>query len=162
MGELRYRSIHDLVIPLLKTDLNVKIWGKHWEGIGLFYPDMKVPKLMYQGILPFQQTPRVFSSTKINISIQTCKDQLSNRTLDILASGGFLLTSNTKAVREKLRPGINCIASNSPEETLDLVTYYLDHDNERKLIAEHGRELAVQQFDYTRTLQKIWYEIETE
>ena len=33
-------------------------------------------------------------------------------------------SSNTKAVREKLRPGIDCVTSNSREETIEPVYYF--------------------------------------
>lgn len=160
-GELRYRSVNDLVLPLFdQKQWNVKIWGRDWDGIGSCYPNRSVPASVYQGLLPFTETNKVYSSAKISISIQTCKDQLSNRTLDVMASGGFLLTSNTKAVRERLRPGVNCAASDSPGETLRLIRYYLEHEEERKKIAEEGRRYALERFTYQKTLKTVWPEIE--
>lgn len=160
-GELRYRSIYDLVLPLLKeNNLNVKIWGRDWDNIGWCYPGQSVPEKIFQGLLPFTETNKVYSSAKVSISIQTCKDQLSNRTLDVMASGGFLLTSNTKAVRERLRPGVNCAVSDSPAETLRLVRYYLEHESERREIAEEGRRYALEHFTYQKSLQRVWSEIE--
>ena len=161
IGELRYKSIHDLVLPLLdQSKYSVKIWGKHWGNIDWCYPGKKVSPAMLQGKLPFPETPSVYRSAKINISIQTSHDQLSNRTMDIMACGGFLLTSNTKAVREKLRPGVNCATSSSPEETIRLIEHYLQHDEERRRIAHEGYKLATEQFAYQVTLSKIWPEIE--
>lgn len=161
IGELRYKSIYDLVTPLLnQSRYDVRIWGNHWDVIDRCYPGMKMPPHMAQGKLPFHKTPSVYRSAKICISIQTCLDQLSNRTMDILACGGFLLTSDTKAVREKLRPGMNCIASASPEETMQLIDYYIEHEDERRQIAEEGRKLALSRFAYTVTLREIWPQIE--
>lgn len=162
LGELRYKSIGDLVVPLLDRQLDVKIWGRDWENMDWCYPGKKVPAPMLQGKLSFPETPVVYNSAKICISIQTSKDQLSNRTLDILSSGGFLLTSDTKAVREKLRPGIDCVVSGSPEETVRLVEYYLKHEAERRQIAAQGLITARERFAYQKTLMTVWPEIEGE
>lgn len=159
LGEIRYKSIHDLVIPLFESNLDVRIWGRDWENTDWCYPGKTAPSRMLQGKLPFPETPSVYSSAKISISIQTCNDQLSNRTLDIMSSGGFLLTSNTKAVREKLRPGVNCVVSNSPEETIHWVNYYLQHEAERKRIADQGLVDARERFAYQKTLPIVWPEI---
>ncbi len=161
-GELRYKSISDLVVPLLDRQHDVKIWGRDWESITRCYPGKKVPPHMLQGKLSYTETSAVYNSAKICISIQTSKDQLSNRTLDILSSGGFLLTSDTKAVREKLRPGIDCVVSGSPEETVRLVDYYLAHEDERRQIAEQGLITARERFAYQKTLATVWPEIEGE
>ncbi|GIQ70816.1 CgeB family protein [Xylanibacillus composti] len=86
LGEIRYKSVYDLVLPLFDQPYQVKIWGRDWSGIGRFYPGRKAPPSFLQGKLPFDKTPTVYSSAKICISIQTCDDQLSNRTMDILSS----------------------------------------------------------------------------
>lgn len=158
-GDIRYKSIFDLVIPLFDQPYQVKIWGRDWEHIDWCYPGKKAPPHFLQGKLPFTETPKVYSSAKVCISIQSCDDQLSNRTMDILSSGGFLLTSRTKAVREKLRPGMNCQASSSPAETVELVRSYLTNEKERATIAQNGRTYAVEQFSYVKTLQSVWPEI---
>ncbi len=162
LGEIRFKSIYDLVIPLFDQEFDLKIWGRDWENIHRYYPGKKAKPRMLQGILPFTNTPKCYSSAKICISVQTCNDQLSNRTLDILSSGGFLLTSDTKAVRQKLEPGINCVISSSPAETLQLVNYYLNHEEERNKIAMKGRVAAVERFSYQQTLRLVWPEIEWE
>lgn len=162
IGELRYKSINDLVIPLLEEDIDLKLWGRDWERLDWCYLNKKVPEKMLQGKVPFTETPAVYNSAKICISIQTCKDQLSNRTFDILSSGGFLLTSNTKAVREKLRPGVDCIVSSSREETVELVKYYLNHNEEREKIANEGFKTGVERFSYQKSLLTVWPEIEYE
>ncbi len=162
LGELRFKSIYDLVVSLFNQRYDLRIWGRDWEKIHRYYHIEKPKVGILQGKLPFTETPKCYSSARISISIQTSTDQLSNRTLDILASGGFLLTSNTEAVRHKLHPGVDCVVSNSPAETLQLVDYYLHHENERKRIAEKGRRIATDKFSYQQTLQAVWPAIEWE
>lgn len=162
IGEIRYKSINDLVVPLIDKDFDVKIWGRDWDVLDWCYLNKKIPERMLKGKLPFTETPSVFSSAKICISIQTCNDQLSSRTLDILSSGGFLLTSNTKAVREKLLPGVNCAVTNSRDETLELISYYLQNEQERIQIASEGHKTAIEKFSYQKSLSTVWPEIERE
>ena len=162
IGEIRYKSINDLVIPLLDQDIDLKLWGRDWEGLDRAYLNKKVPEKILQGKLPFTETPSVYNSAKICLSIQTSKDQISNRTFDILSSGGFLLTSNTKAVREKLRPGIDCVTSSSRKETIELVHYYLKNEEERKKIATEGMKTGIERFSYEKSILSVWPEIEIE
>lgn len=111
---------------------------------------------MLQGKVDFSRTPYIYSSAKICLSIQTSRDQLSNRTLDIVTSGGFLLTSNTEAVRKHLPPGVYCDATSSPAETVEKIKYYLQNDNKRREIAEKGQKYALEHFTYQQKLHEAW------
>ena len=44
IGEIRYKSINDLVIPLLDQDIDLKLWGRDWEGLDRAYLNKKVPE----------------------------------------------------------------------------------------------------------------------
>ncbi|WP_134684422.1 CgeB family protein [Brevibacillus migulae] len=158
-GEIRSKSISDLIIALFDQPFHTKIWGGGWDVVENYHDGKKAPEHMLQGKLPYSETPKVYSSAKICLSVQTCNDQLSNRTYDILSSGGFLLTSDTPAVREKLIPGVNCVTSNSPEDTVNLIKHYLAHPVERMQIAEAGREYAMAHFAYQKTIPLVWPQI---
>ncbi|WP_010282116.1 CgeB family protein [Bacillus timonensis] len=155
----RRKSIADLVIPLFDTPYNVKIWGKGWDNVKDYYEKLPRPGML-QGILPFHHTPQVYNSSKINISVQSLENQVSNRTYDILTSGGFLLTSDTPAIREILRPGLHCEVSKSPEETLEKISFYLKNEGIRKRIARNGYKFARKQFGYQSTIPRVWPEVE--
>ncbi|BBH25013.1 spore protein YkvP [Paenibacillus baekrokdamisoli] len=158
----RRKSLSDLVYPLFDAPFDTRIRGRDWDtelprNIGI----TANPKMLY-GILPYQETPLVHNSAKINISVQTVEDQLSSRTYDILASGGFLLTSDSPGVRARLKPGINCVVSNSPEETIELIKYYLKHEGKREDIARKGREFACTEGSYVTNIPRVWPMIEEE
>ena len=155
-GEIRSKSISDLIVALFDQPFHTKIWGKGWDQVGNYHGGKSAPAHMLQGKLAFSETPKVYSSAKICISVQTCNDQLSNRTYDILSSGGFLLTSDSPAVRGKLKPGINCAVSKSPEDTVRLIKHYLDHPDERVEIARAGREYAIEHFSYQKSIPLVW------
>ncbi|GIQ68516.1 spore coat protein [Xylanibacillus composti] len=147
----RRRSIRDLIVPLFQSGLHVQLWGKDWEHAAEYYGTSPAPG-MHKGNLPFHRTPAAFNSAKINIGVQSIEEQISNRTYEIMASGGFLLTSGTAQVHKLLQPGLCCEVSNSPEETLDKIHYYLNHEDERRRIAMNGMQLAREKFSYSVTL----------
>ncbi len=96
------------------------------------YIGREIPRNWIHGYLDYTEAYKVYSSAKIIIGLQNCESQLTQRTYEILGSGGFLLTSDTPAVRGKFKPGRDLIVSSSPKETLEKVKYYLNHDSERK------------------------------
>ncbi|QIC05454.1 glycosyltransferase [Brevibacillus sp. 7WMA2] len=155
-GEIRHKSICDLVFSLVNQPFKTKIFGKGWENVQHHFSNINLPSEMLHGSIAYTETPKIYNSAKISISLQTCNDQLSNRTFDIMSSGGFLLTSDTPAVRIKLIPGVNCVISNSAKETVEKITYYLIHEEQRIQIAKAGRDYAIRHFDYKNTLHDVW------
>ncbi len=156
----RRQSITDLVVPLLEEVINLKIWGRDWNQVES-YLGVDAPRSdVWQGLIPFTETPWAYNSSIINVSIQSVENQVSNRTYDILSTGGFLLTSDTPGVREKIKRGVHCEVSASAEETKEKVHYYLIHDETRNRIAQAGRELAIRHLSYQSTLPAVWTLIE--
>lgn len=152
----RRQSIADLAAPLLHSPIHFKVWGRDWNNISSYLGVAPPRSDVWQGLLPFIKTPQVYNSSKMNLSIQSVEDQISNRTYDILANGGFLLTSDTLGVREKFQPGVHCEVSASSEETVEKVNYYLIHDEIRSKIAQSGMEQASRYHSYQHTLPIVW------
>lgn len=157
----RRKSIIDLVSPLFEASFDTRIWGRDWNEMQQYLGIIPKNEFLH-GFLPYYFTPLAYNSSKINISLQTVENQISSRTYDILSSGGFLLTSDTPAVRELLQPGHCCVISSSPKETVEIIQYYLAHEDERREIAQKGLELARNQFAYQKTIHRIWHRIENE
>lgn len=158
----RRKSLADLVYPLFDAPFDTRIRGEGWETDLPKYIGITANPSMLYGPIPYYETPKVHSSSKINISVQTVEDQLSSRTYDILSAGGFLLTSDSPGVRERLQPGINCEVSSSPEETIEKIQYYLTHEEERLAIARRGREFAETEGSYQTNIPRLWPMIEAE
>lgn len=155
----RRQSIAQLVLPLLHSTVDLRLFGRDWNHIPEYFGDL-VSSDRIRGTLPYHLTPVVYSATKINLGIQSVPDQCSNRTYDILCNGGFLLTSDTPAVRERFTQGVHCDMSGSPQETLEKVKYYLAHDDIRRSIAARGMEYVRSRFAYQVTLPQVWPDIE--
>ncbi|QXE18944.1 glycosyltransferase [Clostridium sp. 001] len=131
-------SMETLIVPLLKNNIRIDFWGNNWDKVKS-YVKCDIPKEWIHGHIPYKDANKVYCSSKIVLGLQNYPDQLTQRTYEILASGGFLLTSNTAAVRQLFKSGRELAASSSPEKTLSLVRYYLNNSRERKRIADCGK-----------------------
>ncbi len=106
------------------------------------------------GYLHYTEACKIYSSADIVIGLQNHLTQLTQRTYEILGSGGFLLTSDTPEVRRLFEPGRDLVISSSPEETLELVSYYLENPVERENMRRQG-SLAVEKHSYKHRAKYI-------
>lgn len=143
----RIKSIETLISPLLKQNIKVDFWGWGWKEMDEFV-GTSIPDEWIHGKLPFTETSKVYSSAKIILGIQNHLTQMTQRTYEILASKGFLLTSDTPVIRHLFKPDRDLVVSSSPEETLALVDFYLKNNKEREIIRNQG-EISVRAHSYS-------------
>jgi spore maturation protein CgeB len=101
--------------------------------------------------------PRVFHRSKININI-TMRSIMSGvplRVLDVLAAGGFLLTSYTPEIEEYFKDGEDLVIARTPEEMVTLAARYLSDDEGRRQIATNGQKKVFEKFAYTKILPDL-------
>lgn len=153
----RKRSLQALVSPLLERGYDLKIWGNNWHLAPTFGLPVRDGMLRYY--LNHRETPAVYSSAQIVIGLQNEFDYRTNltmRTCEVLGAGGFLLTSRTDAVARMFEHGKHLIMSGSPEETVELVDYYLAHPEQRGKIAAAGKARVRSRHTYAhRALQLL-------
>lgn len=153
----RFVSMHTLLIPLLKNNIKVDIWGKHWIE---YARDMKkitncdIPAEWLHGYLYYPDTSKLYSNSDINLGLQNHTIHLSRRIYEILGSEGFLMTSDTPEVRRLFKPGRDLAAASSPEETLEQISYYLKNPQEREKIRINGKK-AVSSHTYKHRAEYI-------
>lgn len=99
---------------------------------------------------------KMFRATKINLNItfRLITKGISLRALDIMAAGGFLLSNIQEELVENFIPGVDFVCFTSEKDAVDKVEYYLEHDDERRKIAENGHE-AVKRFSYDNQFMRI-------
>lgn len=131
----RNTSLKILVNPLLKSGMRIDFWGRNWDKMKPFL-GFDVPPQWMHGYLPYTEANKVYSSADIVIGLQN--RQLTQRTYEILGSEGFMLTNDTAAVRQLFKHKRDLLISSSAEETLNLVSYYLEHPEEREKIRKNG------------------------
>ena len=113
-----------------------------------------------QGYFPNNLLGDLCESSKIILGVQcdaSSVTQLSMRPFEILACGGFHLTQYTKATENWFENGKHLITSKSPEETIDIVKYFLNpiHESERNRIRIHGMEYVRNEHTYYKRVKNI-------
>lgn len=105
----------------------------------------------------FDEMPKVFKLSKINlnISLKCIQSGIPLRALDILASGGFLLSNYQAELAEFFTDGEDLVMYYSLEDALAKCEYYLEHEEERLAIARNGHEKVKALFGYENRLKKI-------
>lgn len=104
------------------------------------------------------QLPHIYRQSKINLNI-TCRSITSGmplRVLDIMGSGGFLISNYQPELAEYFIPGEELVLYDSMADLEDKVCYYLTHDDERIAIAQRGYEKVKQQFSYEKMLKEMF------
>ena len=101
--------------------------------------------------------PKVFktSAINLNISLKTIRTGIPLRILDILASGGFVLSNFQEELAEYFKLGEEIITYGDLEELYYLTDYYLKHEEERKCIAANGLERVKKDFRFEDRMRKM-------
>ncbi len=105
-----------------------------------------------------EEMPKVFKSSDINlnISLRSILTGIPQRCLDIMGCKGFLLSNYQTELTDYFENGKDCAIYTSVEEAADLCKYYLEHDIERKRIAQNGYFNVKKNFTFEERLSKIF------
>lgn len=77
------------------------------------------------------------------------------RTFEIAASGAFQLTDIRQDLGGFYHPGTEIETYSSPQEMMDKINYYLQHEEERKAVAWNGLKRTLQQHTYVHRLAQL-------
>lgn len=105
-----------------------------------------------------EQMPVVFNHSKINLNItlRTIKTGIPLRALDILGSGGFLLSNYQAELNEYFEDGKELVLFTSLDDCMEKIDYYLTHEDERQKIAIAGKEKVSRDFSYSVGLSRLF------
>lgn len=139
-----------LLLDILSESYQVQLYG----------PDKaeELPKVLWRGSAGyFDEMPRVFKTSKINlnISLKCIQSGIPLRALDIMGSGGFLLTNYQPEIAENFIDGEEVVMYTSLEDAVAKCAYYLEHEEERQQIAERGYKKVKQLFGYEDRLRAM-------
>ena len=103
-----------------------------------------------------EKMPEVFYKSRIdlNITLRTIRTGMPLRALDVMAAGGFLLSTWQQELDEYFENGSDLVLAKDPEEMLLFADWFLKHDAEREEIARRGCESVCAQFDYEKVLRE--------
>lgn len=144
----RHKSLNTLIKPLLENNIRINFYGRYWDEMKDIL-GVDIPSEWIHGYIDYTDANKVYSSSDIIIGLQNLPTQLTQRTYEILGSGGLLLTNDIPEIHRVFKAGKDLITSSSPEETVKLVNYFLQHFEMREKIRENGRK-AVKKYSYEK------------
>lgn len=106
----------------------------------------------------YTEMPLVFSLSKINLNVTlSCiKTGIPLRVLDILGSGGFLLTNYQEELKEHFIDGEDLAVFHDIPDLCRKADYYLKHEEERRRIAASGLQKAKQFYNYPLQIETMF------
>lgn len=136
----------------------VRVWGFTWERMKHVPPGMELENLPLWG----DEYARAICAFDINLCfLRKCnRDLQTTRTMEIPACGGFMLAERTEEHLRLFTEGREAEFFADDKELIRKIRYYLDHPEERRQIAERGRERCLRDgYSNTERLRQILEQI---
>jgi spore maturation protein CgeB len=125
------------ILYLAKNGVNVRVFGGgKWVEYKGKYTNLQIENKGLYG----KNYSKSFQTFKISLCFlrKMNFDQQTTRTMEIPACGGFMLAERTEEHLSLFEEGKEADFFSSNEELLEKCRYYLNHESERRLIAEAG------------------------
>lgn len=154
VGNIRQNKIRKIISDMGNPPYNIKIWGWGWKGLipdewygGDYYENEKLNEL-YAG-----------SKIVLNDHHEDMRREgfINPRILDVLASGGFVISDNILGMDELLNKSV--VTYNTPVELCGIIEKYLNDDAGRDSLTKRGQEIALR-YTYNITCSEIIRHIE--
>ena len=133
---------------LKNRNIPVHLFGSGWEGY-----------------VPFEEMMDIFGTSKINLNFSRATSNrmgIKGRIPLVCLAGGFLLTEYVPGIENYFEIDREIVCFKTAEEMIDKVTYYLNHDEERRAIAQAGWKRATSEYTPFHMLSKVFGEIEAD
>ena len=117
-----------------------------------------MPKLkVLPGMDYYTEMPVFFRKTKINLNppFRAVWSAIPQRALDIMSSGGFLLSGYTEELGYFFENGKEMVMYDSIEDAVEKAGFYLKNDDLREEIRKNGAEKVNRDFSYDERIQEI-------
>ena len=133
------------VTELERIRLLKKVSEKHNLSLFTYQKTPELPKANNLGTVDYyKDMPIIFNKSKINlnISLKSILTGIPLRCIDIMGSGGFLLTNYQADLFRHFEAGKHFDYFTDDDDLLRKIEYYLDHEDERMTIAETAMKLV--------------------
>ena len=142
------------ILQAINQRFDLKTWGAQWQKYDLTCPKTRVYPREYA---------KICYATKIILGCDQSfelEGYFSNRTWITLGCGGFLLTNYNPGLEDIFTKGKHLEWYHDEGECLELIAYYLKHEDRRKQIAQNGYEFAHTHRTYDEVIDDIISHIE--
>ncbi len=158
-----YMERWKLVKRIVDENLNIKWWGPRiHRKIGTFVLGLLLSKVSraYGGRFVWNETyAKAIHLSKVFIARDAYPNvrlSMSSRMFTAMGLGAFYITFPTSGMEEMFEPGVELVTFDTPDDMIDKMRYYLDHDDEREAIAEAGRKKTLSQHTYQHRFERMF------
>jgi len=149
-------GIDTILTPLLRSSYRLNVYGtEHWLNNTDHYT---LPSNVYRGYLAYEALPMAYSSARIVLglnSVVNSPSMMSMRAFEALGCGAFYLSHWTLALENLFQNHTHLVWSKNPDETLELVHYYLTREDLRNKIALAGQQEVYNLHTYSKRINSI-------
>lgn len=112
---------------------------------------------VHGGVSSLTEMPKIFHLSKINLNmtVRPIAEGLPLRIFDILGCGGFCMTNYQAELPDYFEIGTDLEAYSSMEELVDKCAYYLEHEEERRQIAQNGYRKVCENHTYFHRIKDM-------
>lgn len=103
--------------------------------------------------------PSIIFRNMINFNLPRAYPQIKGRNFEVPACGGFMITQEAEDLFNYYEYNKEIVIFNTPEEMLEKVKYYLDHNVEREKIARAGYERTIRDHTWEKRFSNIFEEV---
>jgi len=142
IGAYEYERAQTLLF-LAKNGIKVTVWGSNWQ---LYKKKHK--NLIIKNLYLFNETySKAINASKINLNFlrKINRDEITSRSIEIPACGGFMIAERTSRHKKIFREGVEAEYFSSNEELLKKVKFYLKNPIKRQKISSKGRPRCISQ-----------------
>lgn len=102
--------------------------------------------------------PSVFRQSRINLNItlRSIREGIPLRAMDIMGTGGFLMSNYQSGFYDFFTPGEDMILYESKDDLIKKCIYYASHDAERQQIAANGHGIVKEKHTYEVRLNEMF------
>ncbi len=105
----------------------------------------------------FSEINKIYSAAEINLDVNRLyqKDIVPLRVYEVLACGGFLLAEYSNELARQFEVGRDLIGYEDEASLLEAIQKYLPRAEERRRIAQHGRQTVLERHSFDLRMQTI-------
>lgn len=170
-----------IIEKIKKTGINIKCWGKGWsngrvsqeEMIKIFSQSkINLNLTKSSGNISLKELVKIFLKRKNNKSIQIDnphhwidnfksflgkrREQIKGRNFEIPGCQGFLITGDADNLCDYYEDGNEIVIYKDTNDLINKIKYYLEHDEEREVIAHAGYKRTLQDHTYEKRFNEIF------
>jgi len=136
----------ETVLYLAEQGVRVRVWGNGWDAFSGVRPNLLIERRALVNTENDLRYTKGVAATHINLGFlrKANRDLQTDRSIEIPACGGFMLAEYSDEHARLFADGMEAVFYHDHSEMIEKVHYFLDHEKERRAVAENGRRRCVE------------------